>query len=82
MSSTPKNKKYGLLLYPNKTCIPTILNIDNRGYIIKTQLYDYVCEWLRKIPRSEERQMERTNKLKFDIITKYFSKENLEYEEL
>ena len=65
-----KPKKYGILLFQTPYCIPAILNIDNRGYSIKTQMYDEICTWLKNIPRPFERQHERTNLIQHELFIK------------
>jgi hypothetical protein len=67
-----KPKKYGVLLFPTPHCIPAILNIDNRGYRIKTQMYDEICDWLKNIPRPFERQRQRTNLIQHELFIKTY----------
>lgn len=70
LESTPKSKKYGVLIFPTLTCIPSIINIDNRGYIIKVQMYEEICKWIKEVPCPLERHQRRTDKIKFELIEK------------
>ena len=70
LNSTPKVRKYGVLIFPTLTCIPAIANIDGRGYIIKVQMYDEICKWLKNIPRPLERHQQRTNTIKRELFEK------------
>jgi hypothetical protein len=70
LESPPKVKKYGVLIFPTPTCIPAISNIDGKGYIIKVQMYEEICKWIKGIPRPLERQQKRTDKIKLELIEK------------
>lgn len=59
---------YGLSVYPTRTCKTTILNCDNRGQIIKYEIYEAVKTWLNEIPREQERQEARVGLIRKELI--------------
>jgi len=59
---------YGLKIYPTKTCQMVIMNCDNRGQIIKCEIYEAVKTWLTEIPREQERHQARTDVIRRELI--------------
>ena len=59
---------YGLKVYPTKTCQPVITNCDNRGLVIKYEMYQAAKSWLQSIPREMERQQQRVDAIKRELL--------------
>ena len=59
---------YGLKIYPTRTCQMAIMNCDNRGQIIKCEIYEAVKKWVFEIPREQERQAARTDLIRRELI--------------
>ena len=59
---------YGLKIYPTKNCQPVIINCDNRGLVIKYEIYKATKSWLQSIPREMERQQQRVDIIKRELL--------------
>lgn len=59
---------YGLRIYPTRTCKTTIINCENRGQIIKYEIYEATTTWLNEIPREQERQEARVRLIRKELI--------------
>ena len=75
LSGTPKNKKYGVLIFPDQYYKPLIINADNRGCSMKIEMYESICSWLKSIVTPFERQIQRTDTVKEELIQKGFIRE-------
>jgi len=59
---------YGVKVFPTRSCHLDIMACDNRGSVIKYEIYQAVQSWLNSIPRSMERQQERVETIKRELL--------------
>jgi len=63
---------YGLKVYPTKKCPICILNCENKGAVIKYEIYEIVKSWLNSIPREQERQAARLALFKKELFERTY----------
>ena len=59
---------YGLTIYPTSKCQNVIIDCDNRGKVIKMEIYETVKSWLSEIPREQERHAKRVERIKRELL--------------
>lgn len=65
-----RRKRYGVLIYPTRSCHLPILDRDNSGAIISSHLYETIQDWFKTVSTSYERQFERTDTIARELIEK------------
>jgi hypothetical protein len=63
-------RQYGLRIYPTEKCKIGIMNCDNKGAVIGYDIFKSVETWLNNLPRPIDRQLNRINCIKQELIQK------------